>query len=269
MIRRQQVRRSVRMSATRALSLWLRTAIAAVAPLGLVVVPSTASADVVAPTVTVPASVTVVGSSDATVRVAIRDGDRAFSLCDWLTCDAEVGVQVYDPSGAQVGIDVVSNSVEHRYLDADLVVAVSLSPALYSLPSGTYSVKVTTIAGDTYVGADPATVTTSTATFALEHVSAAKLSLGRTISKYGSHGWRIVGLLKKDGRLWSAAKVTIQVKIPPLGWSDIATKTTSRKGQVTFTSTPQPGSGKWPARLRATGPHGETVVSKTFALYRR
>ena len=168
-----------------------------------------------------------------------------------------------------MGIDVVSNSLDDRYLDEDLVVPVTLSPLLNRLPSGTYSVKVTTLAFDTYAGGDPASVTTTTATFALTHVSAAKLSLRRTVSEYKSHGWKITGVLKKNGRLWSGAKVTIQVKIPPLGWAEVLSKTTGKKGQVAFTSTPDLGAGRWPARLMAVGPNGETVVSKTFALYRR
>lgn len=271
MAKTQRTRQLLRRSAARAQSLWRRAAIVLVAQLGLMLISPAAGAyaDGVAPTLTVPASVTVVGTSDATLQVGIHDGGRAFSSCYWATCDAQVGVQVYDPSGDQVGIDVVSNSIDDRYLDEDLLVQVRLSPLVYRLPSGTYSVKVSTVASDTSGRGDPPIVTTTTATFALNHVPAAKLSLGRTVSKYKSHGWKIVGVLKKNGRLWSGASVTLQVKIPELGWSKMLSKTTGRKGQVTFTSTPDPDAGKWPARLTATGPHGETVMSKTFALYRR
>ena len=168
-----------------------------------------------------------------------------------------------------MGIEVVSNSPADPRLDEDLVVPVTLLPLVYRLPSGTYSVKVTTFALDWFPRGDPASVTTATATFALTHVSAAKLSLVRKVSEYQTHGWKITGALKKNGRSWPRAKVAMQVKISPLGWKTLLSKTTGRNGQVTFTSNPDRGSGRWPARLMAVGPDGETVVSKTFPLYRR
>jgi hypothetical protein len=250
----------------------LHAAIVPLATLGLGLMPAATYADSVAPTLTVPTAVTVVGSRHATLRVEIHDGGGAFSLCDWLTCDAEVGVFVYDSSGHQVGIDAAFNSVDDRFLAADLVVPVTLSPLVNPLPSGTYSVKVTTLAADnlnTTEGGAPPAATTATATFSLNHVPATRLSLGRTVSTYKDHGWKIIGVLKKDGRLWAGAKVTIQVKVSPLGWSKMASKTTGKKGQVSFTSTPDLGSGRWPARLLATGPYGETIVSRAFVLYRR
>lgn len=218
---------------------------------------------------TAPASVTVVGKRAATVRVDIDDVEGAFSRCHWLTCDATVSVQIYDPSGQQMGIDLVSNGVEERSLDEELVVPVKLIASVYALPDDTYSVKVTTNALPNFVTGDLPVVTTANTTFALTHVAEAKLSLGRAVSAYKRHGWKIVGELKKDGRLWSRAKVTLQLNVDPLGWRDVLTKSTNSDGQVTFTSNPDRRSGRWPARLVATGPNGERVVSRTFAIYRR
>jgi hypothetical protein len=272
------MRRLVRRGVTHAKSVWLRAAVVLLAPLGLLVVPAAAGASIdytAGPTVTVPASVTVVGTRDATVPVAIHDGDHVFSYCGWLTCDADVYAAVYSPSGNMVGIGTAANSVDETNLPQDLVVPVELSPSLYQLPSGTYSVTVG-VNVTRWFDYDDSTQASTTATFSLQHVAAAvqpvaaaKLSLKRTVSKFRRHGWKIVGVLKKNGRLWSGAKVAIQVKVAGRGWQKMLTKTTGKRGRVSFTSTPDPGMVRRRARLLATGPYGQTVVSKTFALYRR
>lgn len=71
--------------------------------------------------------------------------------------------------------------------------------------------------------------------------SAATVAVSK--AAYGAHGWKINGLVKKDGRPWAGKNILFQVKRDG-SWRTVQTKAANSTGRTTFYYTPPRGTAK-------------------------